>query len=200
MQEVHKDHPLIKFNSNQDMEKFAAQIQSIYTGDYDSSSDEEEEKIDVNASFTPKIIDSSAEPPAPKEKFVPKTFCANYKCAFVSSMPKTDYTIDESQASIHLTLTVKNSGGLEWPSAFMVCLLDVSCNTHQVEKSKDELFRSRPVEKIVKSDSEIEIEVILQNPEVEGEYQYLLSMCTLDSVPFGDMFKFKLNVKGGTRM
>ena len=99
----HQDHPLIKFNSKEDMEKFKLRIRELYTGEGDSS-EEEEEKVDLaSSSFTPKIIDSRVEQPLAIPQERQGLNLLEYGCTFVSSMPRSNYTIDDSHPSIHLT-------------------------------------------------------------------------------------------------
>lgn len=86
------------------MEKFKSRIRELYTGEGDASSEEEEEKVDLASScFTPKIIDSRIERPVPIPQERQGLNMNEYGCEFVSSMPKTNYTIDDSNKSIHLT-------------------------------------------------------------------------------------------------
>ena len=96
---------------------------------------------------------------------------------------------------------MKNTGDKEWPSAFKIQLLDVSSTTSQVEISKDDLVISNnSVQKTVKPGNQFNMEIVLKNPGVAGEYSFVFSMSTVTYMPFGDPFEFKLHVKGSNKL
>ena len=162
----------------------------------------EEEKIeaeqDQKESFLPKIIDSevglatpvSVSPDDIKEN-------SKYKAELILTMPRSNYTIDISQKSIYLTCTVKNTGSIEWPSAFRIGALD--CDSEEVMQTletKDLVLYNPTVGDRVKSNKLINILVNVQSPETVGTFKYTLSMMTLNDIPFGTPFEFIFTVKG----
>mmetsp|Transcript_6557 Transcript_6557/g.6116 ORF Transcript_6557/g.6116 Transcript_6557/m.6116 type:complete len:109 (+) Transcript_6557:401-727(+) len=108
---------MIKFNSHDHFLEYMADLNSLYM-DQSVINQLEEQKA---KSDEPTIIkkDISDIPQICQVESI-----SDYNAMIVDSMPRTNYTIDYRQDSICITFTVKNTGITEWPSAFMIHLLE----------------------------------------------------------------------------
>ena len=124
--------------------KFQSILSQLYHGGALSDEELEEEKVieKQDSLYAPRVIDSSVK----KEPIYP-VLKANeaYEAELVSTMPKSPYTIDYNTKSVCVTCIMKNTGKIEWPSAFMIKL--VGCNNQKLMDSPefDELVLYQPV-------------------------------------------------------
>ena len=185
----------MKLNTPKDWEKFTSVLYQIYKEDVLSDQELEEEKVEEkhDSLYAPKVIDSSI-----KEEPIKPVFKASeeYKAEIVSTMPKSPYTLDYDTKSVCVTCVMKNTGRVEWPSAFMIKL--VSCdNAGLLASSKfNELVLYQPVvDKSIKPGNECEIKVMIQNPRIEGTTKFTLQMSMLSGAVFGTSFDYSINIK-----
>lgn len=188
---------MIKYKSPEAYNNFCEEMKYLYLNEIkdEDSSENEDDSI-----FIPKIIDSRQKEPSDIKPSHPliKAKSNEYHAKFLESMPRSNYTTDIDQKSINLTCTVKNTGGKEWPSAFMVYIMSTNLEQENVDMHK--LIQYIPVvDKKVNSNNEIKLDVMLLNPKMIGTFKYVLSMHTLDYVPFGEPFEFEFTIKDVAR-
>jgi hypothetical protein len=184
---------MMKFNSCESYKGFYNEISDIYLGE---DSGEINPEDDLNSSFVPKIIDSRAnELSEIKSPVLAKKEKSNeYNAKILESMPRSNYTTDIDQKSINLTCTVENTGVKEWPSAFMVYIISTSFDSQKIDMHK--LIQYNPVvDKKINPGNVLKLDVMLLNPNMIGTFNYVLSMHTLDFVPFGEPFEFEFTIK-----
>lgn len=189
----HKLHPLIKFKSPEAYNNFCYSMKYLYLSE---NKDEISSEDEADSIFIPKIIDSRLNEPCAVKLPNPliKAKSNEYHAKFLESMPRSNYTTDIDQKSINLTCTVKNSGDKEWPSAFMVYITSTNFELENLDMHK--LIQYIPVvDKKVNPNNEIKLDVMLLNPKMIGTFKYVLSMHTLDYVPFGEPFEFEFTIK-----
>ena len=113
-------------------------------------------------------------------------------------MPRTNYTIDLTTKTILLTISIKNTGVDEWPSGFYLGLLRTNDFKLEQRENDDKLIKYNPeINKQVKPNSVVVLNVQLYPPSTVGIFTYYLSLHTLSKVPFGDEIEFTFTVKNG---
>jgi len=189
----HKEHPLIKFNCSGHFIKFIHHLRKLYNGEESDVEMEEEAEARDNL-FIPKVIDFRQALPVNKVNQFQSI--DDYKAKLVDTMPRSNYTIDSDEKSIFLTCTMKNTGDLEWPSAFMLHL--VRTNIDQLnQKDFKTLVTSAPMlEHKVVPGNQVKIEIVILNPGLCGDFKYTFSMYTLNEKTFGEPFDFNFTIKG----
>ena len=126
----------------------------------------------------------------------PSEAFSDWKSELIDTMPKTNYTIDESTKSILLTLKIKNTGSVEWPSGFYVGLVKTNNSGLEERENDDALIKYSPeINKSIKANAVLETVVQLFSPGFAGTFTYTLSLFTLSKKPFGNEFEFTFNVK-----
>uniref|UniRef100_A0A7S3N859 Nbr1 FW domain-containing protein n=1 Tax=Euplotes harpa TaxID=151035 RepID=A0A7S3N859_9SPIT len=191
MKESHQ-HPMLKFKFSKQSDEYYQDLKIKYM------ILKENKQRDVRR-FTPKVIDSSADalsnPIVKSVKNLDDNF-SNFKAELISTMPRDHYTIDLTTKMICLTVVLKNTGTDEWPSGFYVGLIQTDNQILEERENDEELIRYTPaINKSVKPNSTIEINVNLITPGFPCTFVYTLSLFTLSKIPFGNDFKFTFTVK-----
>lgn len=188
-------HPTLKLRTPGDWLKFKLILSQLYHQEVLSDEELEEEKVSEkkDSLYAPRVIDTSIK----KELICPVLKADEaYEAELISTMPKSPYTIDYNTKSVCVTCTMKNTGKIEWPSAFMIKL--VGCNNQKLMDSPefDELVLYQPVvDKSVKPGREWEINVMIQNPRIVGDTKFKLQMSMLSGLVFGTSFDYEVSVK-----
>jgi hypothetical protein len=175
---------MLKFRTQDHYNRYLKDLATIYKPQKRAKREVIEEKKEVSELdlTKPQIIDFDDE--SGYDNFSDeilkqcKAFCINH-------MPKNGHTINEFSSDICLTMTIKNTGEIEWPKGFKVITLNTS----------EYAYESKYNNILIKPGEEIQMDVFVKNPKVAGDYNYIFTLADAAGNAFGTEFEFEFHVK-----
>ena len=135
----------------------------------------------------PKIIDIDFDEEVEFEQYdlYSEEILKQVKSYCVTMMPQPGHTISTTSSDICLTVSIRNTGKINWPKGCKVVSLNTSPDT----------FKANPFNIKIGPNEEIKLDITVKNPGNSGQYTYIFSLADIKGRPFGIEFEFYFIVK-----
>lgn len=175
---------MLKFRTQDHFNRFMKDLSAMYSPQKKPKKEMIEERKEVSELdlTKPQIIDFDEQ--SGYDDFSDEIL-RQCKAFCISHMPKNGHTINEFSADICLTVTIKNTGEIDWPKGFKVITLNTS----------EYAYESKYNNILIKPGEEIQMEVFVKNPNAAGDYNYIFTLADAKGNAFGTEFEFEFHVK-----